>query len=184
MPVTRKNSWNISLRQKDVTHCRNSKSMSHYMNPPRTCALPVKVLVFTSLSTYVFFLELHNRIDQNQDCTSIYTTGEGWKHRVAFVPNPETVLFNTKSNDRAIIEFEIYKAVTCRHGSASLSCPALPSSQTGKSFCHMLPVSGVLQLKSRYVTMTFDFPSLKLWTDWPNFTKLLLIFVPYQFTPT
>jgi len=89
MPVTSKNSWNISLRQKDITHGRNSKRMSHYMNPPRTCALPVTFLMFTSLSTFVFFLELHNRIDQNQDCTN--TTEEGWKYRVAFFPNPETV---------------------------------------------------------------------------------------------
>jgi len=70
-------------------------------------------------------------------------------------------MFNTRSNDRAIIKFEIYKAATCRHGSASLSCIALPSSKTGKIFRHMLPVSGVFQPKSRYATMTFDFPSLK-----------------------
>jgi hypothetical protein len=89
MPVTRKNSWNISLRQKDVTNGTDSKRMSHYMNPPRTCVLPVAFLTFTSLSTIVFFLELHNGIDQNQDC--IHTTGKGWKHRVGFVRNPETV---------------------------------------------------------------------------------------------
>jgi hypothetical protein len=47
------------------------------------------------------------------------------------------------------------------HGSLPLSCIALPSSQTGKTFRHILPVSGVLELKSRYVTMAFDFPSLK-----------------------
>jgi len=70
-------------------------------------------------------------------------------------------MFNTRSKGSAIIQFEIYKAVTCRQGSALLSCLALPSSQTGKSFRHMLPVSGVLQLKSRYVTMTSSFPHLK-----------------------
>jgi hypothetical protein len=133
--------------------------MSHYLNPPRTCALPVTFLMFTSLSTFVFFLELHNRIYQNQDC--IYTTEKGWK-RSGVCSKPGDRMFNTRSKVSAIIEFQIHKAVNCRQGSALLSCLNLPSSHTGKSFRHMLPVSGVPQLKSRYVTMTSGFSSFQI----------------------
>jgi hypothetical protein len=53
-------------------------------------------------------------------------------------------MFNARSKHSAIIQFEIYKAVNWRQGKALLSRLALPSSQTGKSFRHMLPFSVVL----------------------------------------
>jgi len=78
-------------------------------------------------------------------------------------------MFNTRSNDSTIIQFEIYEAVNFRQGSALLYRLALSSSQTGKRFLHVLPVSGVLQLKSRYVTMTYGYSSSQILNQLAHF---------------